>query len=226
MLLVAPWSCHIWTLRSLTRHSLPWSPELEAGGDHQPVIRHGVPGLGHQLVTRRVKTGHGVLQPLGLARKHILKIEFKEDKNKLWQPSLTCGTALETWPRPPPGSTWADNNGHLPDLHVFTELLIKCAFHSLLFTNNTDFSRSELVNKLVGGAASPSASTNHHQLELVLCRETRALEMVIISLSLIIMYLMFIWLTNEMCRMWWDWSCLVLPLLSKSSSFEFTDVMV
>ena len=56
----------------------PGSPELEAGGDHQPVIRHGVPGLGHQLVTGWVKTGHGVLQPLGLARKHILKIEFRK----------------------------------------------------------------------------------------------------------------------------------------------------
>lgn len=46
----------------------------------------------------------------------------------------------------------------------------------LYFTNNTDFPWPKLVNKLVGGSASPSASTDHYQLELVLCRETGALE--------------------------------------------------
>ena len=52
------------------------------------------------------------------------------------------------------------------------------------FTNDTDFSRPKLINKLISCATSTSASTNNNELEFVLSRETRALE-IHISLSLV-----------------------------------------
>ena len=45
----------------------------------------------------------------------------------------------------------------------------------LYFTDDTDFSRPKLVNKLIGCATSTSASTHNDKLELVLGMETGAL---------------------------------------------------
>ena len=46
----------------------------------------------------------------------------------------------------------------------------------LYFTDDTDFSRPKLVNKLIGCATSTSASTHNDKLELVLGMETGALK--------------------------------------------------